>query len=550
MTVKSWEDIVEAKRNVVKASIPSDWINDSIKEDMIQAKYINTYEYLDSILPQAEVDITSLTMLQLQCKIRKGELKALTVAKAYCHRAAMAQQILNCCSEIFFDKAFEQAKELDNYFEKKGCVVGPLHGIPISLKDQVDLPGIDSAIGYVALLNKPKTEISLLAEYLQKAGAVFYVKTTVPMAMLSPETVSNVHGYTLNASNYKLTSGGSSGGEGALIGAGASPMGFGTDIGGSIRIPSAFQGLHALKPSTGRISYLRVTNSYNSQETMPSAIGPMARSLADVEYITKLIIEWKLWEFDPKVVPIPYNDYSRLKQERLSFGIWLFDGQIKPHPPLQRALKQVIESLKAQGHEVIDINIPNSKYLETATEIFTADQGLEVLEMCKKSGEPIVKQVNDMIVLDLQKPALNVNEWWDLCRKHYEGKQDFAKLWNETANRTKSGKPIDGLICPVWPSCAYLPDSLNTLNYSCPFNFVDYPSVVLPVTKADKKLDPVQSDYIPSNDIDEIFHKYYDAELYDTMPVCLQVVGRQLQEEKTLVVASVVESCLKAYITC
>lgn len=550
MNVENWKDTVEAKRNAVKASIPSEWINDSIKEDMIQAKYINTYEYLDSILPQVEVDITSLTMLQLQCKIRKGELKALPVAKAYCHRAALAQQILNCCSEIFFDKAFEQAKELDDYFETNGSVIGPLHGIPISLKDQVDLPGIDSAIGYVALLNNPKTEISLLGEHLLKSGAIFYVKTTVPMAMLAPETVSNVHGYTFNASNYKLTSGGSSGGEAALIGAGASPMGFGTDIGGSIRIPSAFQGLHALKPSSGRISYLRVSNSYDSQETMPSVIGPMARSLADIEYITKLIIEWKLWEFDPKVVPIPYTDYSSLKLERLTFGIWSYDGQIMPHPPLQRALKQTIEALKAQGHEVIDINLPNSKYLETATKIFTADQGLEVLEMCKKSGEPIVRQVREMLTLVPPKPAMNVNEWWNICKKHYEGKQDFAKLWNETASKTKSGKPIDGLICPVWPSCSFLPDSLCPLNYSCPFNFVDYPSVVLPVTKVDKKLDCVQSDYISTNDIDETFYKYYDPELYNGMPTCLQVVGRQLQEENILAVASVVESCLKVHTTC
>lgn len=541
MTVKRWSDIAQSKRELVKHAIPSEWINDSIKDEMALAGYINTKAYLDTIVPKNELDITELTMLELQSKIAGGKLSALEVTTAYCHRTALAQQILNCCSEIFFDKALEKASELDDYYKKNGEVIGPLHGIPISLKDQVDLPGFDSSIGYIAYVNKPKEEISLLAEFLQNAGAVFYVKTTVPMAMMAPETVSNIFGYTHNAININLTSGGSSGGEGALIGAGASPMGFGTDIGGSIRIPSAFQGLHALKPSTGRISYLGVSNSYASQETMPSAIGPMARSLDDVSYMTKLIIEGELWNHDPKVMPIPYSDKSSLKLSKLTFGVWKYDGLIHPHPPIKRALEETIKALKLQGHEVIEVSLPNNEEtLAAADDIFRADQGVEIVETCGISGEPVVPEVGNIVVNKESDIPLSVNEWWSVCAKHYKLKQKFVNFWNETAKSTGTGKPIDGLIGPVWPSCSFSRGVEPTLNYSCPFNFFDAPSVVIPVTKADKDIDVVEA-----SSTDDSFAKTYDPKLFDGMPVCLQVVGRQLQEETTLAMASVVESSLR-----
>lgn len=539
---KNWEDAAQLKRISVNNSIPSKWVNETIKDDMIKAGFSNTKAYLDSILPEEEVAITELTVLELQVKIASGDLTAASVANAYCHRAALAHQILNCCSEIFFDKALETAKKLDEYFAKNGTVVGKLHGIPISLKDQVDLPGLDSSIGYVALLNKPKTEMSLLAEYLQKEGAVFYVKTTVPMAMLAPQTDSNIFGYTYNALNLQLSTGGSSGGEGALIGAGASPLGFGTDIGGSIRIPSAFQGLYGLRPTSNRISYLRVSNSYSGQTTMPSVIGPMARSLADIEYITKLIFNGNLWKSDPKVAPVPFSDNSSVKQEKLTYGLWKFDGVVRPHPPIQRALEETAKSLKAEGHEIVEIQLPNmDKIYETAMNIFTADKGLEVQEMCKESGEPVVPAVKGFVCSKPGESPIDVNEWWNLCNQQYDCQQEFYKFWEQTASITGSGKPIDAIICPVWPFTAFLPGYHDSLNYSCPFNLLDSASVVVPVNKVDKTLDPIDPNYVPLNDSDEKVYKTYKPELFDGMPVCVQVVGKKFEDEKILAAAAVVD---------
>lgn len=539
----SWEQKAEAKRAQLLEAIPEKWRDSNLKADMAAKGFKNTCKYLDTIVPAEELAVTKLTLVELKSKIADGSFTALQVAEAYCHRAALAQQILNCCSEIFFDKALATAKELDEYYTKTGKTKGELHGIPISLKDQVDLPGFDSAIGYVSLLNQPKTEMSLLAEYLQSNGAVFYVKTTVPMAMMAPETESNTYGYTFNSQRIELTSGGSSGGEGSLIGAGASPLGFGTDIGGSIRIPAAFNGLHALKPSNGRISYLRVTNSYCGQETMPSVIGPMARSLGDVEFITKFIIDGGLWELDPKVLAVPYQDHEKLKSEKLTIGVWKFDGKVMPHPPIVKAIEKASKALADKGHDVFEITLPDhDEIINWATEIYTADQGFEVQEVCKISGEPVVPCVASMITTK-DVPPITVNPWWDICNKHYYYKQKFLDFWKSTAETSKSGKPVDAIIAPVWPSAAYKPGTCNTLNYSCPFNFLDCACVVLPISTISKEADPAV-EYEPTGEVDKQIYELYDPEVFDGMTACIQVVGKHLQDEKTIAIATVIESCL------
>ena len=106
-------------------------------------------------------------------------------------------------------------------------------------------------------VNDPATYNATLVDILRKLGAVLYVKTNVPTAMMIAESVNNVFGRTVNPLNRKLTSGGSSGGESALIAFGGSPLGIGTDIGGSLRIPAACTGIFTLRPSFGRFPTLR-----------------------------------------------------------------------------------------------------------------------------------------------------------------------------------------------------------------------------------------------------------------------------------------------------
>lgn len=145
--------------------------------------------------------------------------------------AANTPNQTNCLSETLFPEALRDAKALDAHLAATGKPLGPLHGLPISLKDNFNIIGKDSTLGFTGWVNDPATYNSVMTDLLHDAGAVLYVKTNVPTAMMIAETVNNVYGRTLNPRNRLLTSGGSSGGESALIAFGGSPLGVGTDIG-------------------------------------------------------------------------------------------------------------------------------------------------------------------------------------------------------------------------------------------------------------------------------------------------------------------------------
>lgn len=146
--------------------------------------------------------------------------------------------------------ALAQAKSLDEYFAKHGKPVGPLHGLPISLKDQFRVKvrtasygstklahyseteqGVETTMGYAAWIGKYDEEESVMTTILRKAGAVFYVKTSVPQSLMVCETINNVIGRTVNPRNSNWSCGGSSGGEGANVGFRGGVIGIGTDIG-------------------------------------------------------------------------------------------------------------------------------------------------------------------------------------------------------------------------------------------------------------------------------------------------------------------------------
>ena len=164
------------------------------------------------------------------------------MALAFCKRAAIAHQLTNCLTEIFFDDALVRAKFLDEEYARTSKMLGPLHGVSISLKDTFKVRGYDASIGIASLAENPAQENSLLVDVLLQQGAVLYCKTNVPQMLIALDSDNNVFGRVLNLRNRHVTAGGSGGGEGALIALRGSVLGVGTDIGGSIRIPAMCNG--------------------------------------------------------------------------------------------------------------------------------------------------------------------------------------------------------------------------------------------------------------------------------------------------------------------
>lgn len=207
------------------------------------------------------------------------------------------------------------------------------------------------------------TAESELVRELRSLGAVLYCKTSVPMALMAGETDNNIVGYVSNPRNGLLSAGGSSGGEAALIALRGSPGGFGTDIGGSVRVPAAWNGLFGLRPSAGRLPYQGAANSMDGQNTILSVVGPMATTARSLTLLFKTVLGTEPWWHDPLVLELPWRGEIEREtramigegskgKSKLAFAVMHDDGLVRPHPPVARGMRTVEQTLRRLGHQV------------------------------------------------------------------------------------------------------------------------------------------------------------------------------------------------------
>jgi Asp-tRNA(Asn)/Glu-tRNA(Gln) amidotransferase A subunit family amidase len=207
-----------------------------------------------------DMQIAMLSCSELRMAMRKGKLSCERIMLAFCRRSHELGRLgVNAVTEELYDEALATARALDIsgiLLAKEEDPLKPLLGLPVSIKDSVDQEGCFSSCGLARLVHPEKRskKDSVVVSLLRDAGAIPFVRTNTPQLLMMAETDNFVWGRTDNPWNTKRTPGGSSGGEAALVSLRASPLGLGSDIGGSIRIPSSFCGLTGFKPSPGRIS--------------------------------------------------------------------------------------------------------------------------------------------------------------------------------------------------------------------------------------------------------------------------------------------------------
>jgi amidase len=263
-------------------------------------------------------------------------------------------------TELLPEKALSRAAELDAYISEHKKPIGPLHGLPISVKEHVGMKDLDLNAGFVSWIGKTTPADAVILQILEQAGAVFYVRTTQPQSLMHLETSSNIYGETVNPFNTKLTSGGSSGGEGALVGFKGSCLGIGSDIGGSIRSPAANNGVFGLRPTSFRLPNAGCSATMLAQEHVIPVIGPLSTSLEGIKVFSKTIIDAKPWLKQASLLPFPWKEGDLLPKDdagktKLRVAVMWDDGVVKPHPPILRALKEFTEKLKGvEGVELVD----------------------------------------------------------------------------------------------------------------------------------------------------------------------------------------------------
>jgi hypothetical protein len=188
MTVNAttWEDISKGKQAARAAAIPAAW---RLKTTPPVGSNVMNIPRECGILTPEEVKITETSAVDLVAAMVNKQYTSEQVTVAFSKRAAIAQQLTNCLTEIFFERGIAQAKALDAEYAASGKPKGLLHGLPISLKDHIGFPGVDSTVGFISQCNQPKTEADEadLVTVLRNAGAIFYCKTNVPTGELLPE---------------------------------------------------------------------------------------------------------------------------------------------------------------------------------------------------------------------------------------------------------------------------------------------------------------------------------------------------------------------------
>ncbi|BFZ56930.1 Acetamidase [Savitreella phatthalungensis] len=535
-----WKVRAAAKKALTESCIPPKWL---VPADQLPGKHVRdvtAFPRESGLLSARELEITETDLIPLARKLQTGEWRAREVTEAFCHRAAIAHQLVNCLVEVFFDVALAQAEAADEHFRTNGKPIGPLHGVPVSLKDQFRVTGVETTMGYVRWIGKKDTMDSVLVDLLRRAGAILYVKTNVPQTLMLGETRNNIFGETRNPFNRALSCGGSSGGEGALLAMRGAVVGVGTDIGGSIRIPAAFCSLYGLRPSHGRLPYALAANSMDGQETIHSVCGPLGHTPEDLGYFVKAVLAQQPWYHDPKVIEMPWRSDKMLEGivGVKTFAVIDSDGECTPHPPVQRALREVRGALERAGHRVVPWpNYRVKEMVQLVLAIFSADGGLD-LRSAVEGEEPVAGI--ESIIRDRQ--SLTLNGAWDLQKRKREFERLFMEHWN-AVNRQHG--VVDGLIMPVAPHAAVEPHKYLYYGYTYLANLLDYPSVVVRVGKADPQQDKRIVDFSPVNELDGRIQETYDPEMYAGAPTAVQVVGRRLQEEYTLGLAQQIRFALQ-----
>ncbi|XP_066547821.1 fatty-acid amide hydrolase 1 [Amia ocellicauda] len=492
--------------------------------------------------------ILSLSLEELSSRLRERSLSPETVLHTYMGKALELSRTLNCTTGFLLESR-------DHLPQVEQCTEGLLYGVPVSIKDNVAYKGHDSSCGVLSKLEQPEPEDSVVVQVLKKQGAIPFVKTNIPQGMMSYDCSNPIYGRSLNPCNLNKTPGGSSGGEGALIGGGGSVLGLGTDIGGSIRIPASFCGICGLKPTAGRFSTRGIQSCVSGQKSVLSSLGPMARDVEGLVLCMKALLCDHMFRLDPTVPPIPFNEEMYTSSKPLRIGYYESDGFHMPSPSMSRAVRETKERLQKAGHTLIPFTPPHLDYAipELVLRGILADGAATLLKsVTEGSIDPTVNvqiipyklpRFLKKIIAVLLKPLYprvsssfsalcGVSSIPDLWKQHVAVQDychNFISEWRK--------RDLDVLLCPMLGP-AYNPNYCGKLmcTISCVvlFNLLNFPAGVVPVTTVTEKDEEELQDYrgIHGDPWDKLFIPALSGG--QGLPIAVQCVALPWQDELCL----------------
>ena len=426
----------------------------------------------------------SLDIKTLLSKLRTNALNPVDVLQAYQAKAILVDKATNAVCDFILE-AVEYAKFLETIPEDKR---GPLYGVPVSIKECFLIKGYDATVGLASLLFKPAEEDCEIVKHLKDLHAVPFCTTNVSQLLFTINCYNPIYGQTFNPHNLALSPGGSSGGEGALIGGGGSILGLGTDIGGSVRIPAHMSGICSLKPTPSRMYMegMRCSVGVGNQSLINgiySVNGFMAPNVDALTVAMRALLtdSERMAQRDWRVVPLNWNESHTTLERKLKVGWYDFDGCFPAAPSCKRAVHDVVKLLELDGHLVVPWTPPNlPKIRENFYNIVVDNSAKGILDVLKyEEVDPALNELTYIYILPLWLKRLMaplIGLFSKTLSKFFQSHPHSGEdVWRHNATRdnltyefTRSWESagLDVVICPGLAHPAFRPEYGNCLSGS------------------------------------------------------------------------------------
>ena len=504
--------------------------------------------------------IHELTATELSRHLASGELTSVAIVEALAKRRREVDSKLNAVI-LWRDEAMAEAKAADEA-RARGDALGPLHGLPITIKENLELAGTDTTLGLLARRGTPSPQNGVLVQQLRDKGAIILGKTNVPQLLLAQETENAIYGTTNNPWNTARVPGGSSGGESAAIAAGIAPFGIGTDIGGSIRIPAHFCGLVGFKPTLDRWSNRGSIGPIKGQELVRSQIGCLSRHTDDVALLWRALDPIEQGLSDPLVAPVPATEPAEVDVSALTIGFVEGDPFFEPTASIRRVMKRARKALEDAGAKVVmhrPVSSGDVIYLWLSA--ISADGGRSIdSALAGEAPSPQVKPSRQILGLPrIARRSLSaviglfgqnrasklldtlgekrVDEVWQLTQERTELRLREFDSWRQQG--------IDAIICPphVTPALSHREsgDFALSLGSMMRWTLLNFPAGIVPVstvTRADTSAQEATGDLIEKK-------AAQIAKDSLGLPVGVQVVAPPYMEHVLLSVMSSIEQAVR-----
>ena len=505
----------------------------------------------------ARTTLAQISAKELAARIARGELSAAEAVEAAIERIEHVNPVLNAVVVKRYEQARAEALAADER-RARGEILGPLHGVPITVKEALDVAGTPSTFGLPLRSTVLAERNDTYVERLRLAGAIVVGKTNVPQLLIYNEADNPLYGRTNNPWMPDRTPGGSSGGEAAILAAGGAALGLGTDWGGSLRTPAAFCGIASIKPTAGRTPDAGRYSLPVGQRAIVCQVGPMARHVEDVALALEVINGGRAPASEP---PMPLGDPDSVDVSGLRVAYYVDDGTLPVAPAVRRAVVEAAGMLAGRGAQVVEWQPPNvSAAVDLFYGLLGTDGGKGYREILgKNKKDPRVAR----LVLMAGQSRLSVAVLSGLLRATGQrgaagmlrnfGRRDTYSFWKLVeaqmayqerflhAVESDTSGPFDVILCPVTAVPALPHGATKRLvlagGFTSLYNVLGWPAGVVPVTQVRPGEESARK-----RSLDGMVRAARAAERGSAgLPVGVQVVARPWREHIALAAMRAIE---------